>query len=112
MTSSTVGNRVDFRVFCHWFRRPWNIYTVNFTYPERRKRAITGNSDLLVIDDVGNHTLTGGLTINCHLFFNAKIGGLVGNGVADDTVALQTLIDTAASNRTRSATIYFPPELT
>lgn len=66
--------------------------------------------DLLKVDDLGNLTITDGLSIQGHLFFNAIIdGGCVADGVTDDTTAIQNLINSATANGTRSATIYFPP---
>lgn len=66
--------------------------------------------DLLAIDDLGNMTVTGGISLHGYYWYDAKIdGGAVGDGITDDTTALQTLINTATANGTRSATIYFPP---
>lgn len=43
-------------------------------------------------------------------WYDAKVdGGCHGDGATDDTVHLQTLINTATANGTKSATIYFPP---
>jgi hypothetical protein len=66
--------------------------------------------DLLIIDDLGNVTIPGGLSLPSYYWYDAVAdGGLDPTGIIDATVALQDLIILATAGGTHSATIFFPP---